>query len=263
MKPVRFSNLKWMALSPAHYFHHLNVKERSKRQFDVGTAAHSMVLGGVKSVVYEGIRNPRAKAYQEFLAKVEADYPGALVLSPSENAAATGCANSIRRHRGAMALLEGRHEVELPTWDIAGRECGGRPDVVNDEWICELKTTVSSHPGRFVWLGLKMHYAGQIDWYLQGNEATGGKARAAHIVAVESSPPYVVQCFEVTPEALEAGRKAYMQWFEDLRRCEESNHWPGYQQCSAVFDVPEDREEIAFKFAEDTDDDEEDESEAA
>ena len=248
LAPVRFSNLKLLGQSPAHYKHRIDTQESGKRRaMTVGTVAHSMVLGGFDAVVYPGkVRN--GKVWEAFKAeRIKAD-PNVLILLQSEHDAAAGCARSIQRHKNAMYLLEGVHEAELAAWDWAGRPCGGRPDCVAPKWITELKTSATSEPWRFTRMGLRMHYHGQLAWYLDGNEARGGTAREAYIVAVETVPPYVVTCFEVTPKALDAGRRQNVLWMEELRRCEASDHWPGYTQAGAVFDIPDDEEDVALTF---------------
>ncbi len=241
---VRFSNLKHIAQSPAHYLHNITVGKAKKRPMTVGTVAHSMVLGGETPVIFNGVRNKKSKKWIEF----QAQNPDRLILIPSEYEAALGCANSIRSHKRAMELLEGDHEQELPHWTIAGRECGGRPDARHPRRITELKTSATSEPYRFTRLGTRMAYHAQLAWYLDGNTATGGTATEAYIVVVEATPPFIVTTMPVVPRALDEGRKLYSIWLEQLRVCEESDAWPGYAQRDVDFDVQDGA--IDFTFAE-------------
>lgn len=252
-KEVRFSNLKHIGASAAHYRYHLEHDLGAKRATTVGTIAHSMVLGGVEPVVYRGQdgKRPvrRGKAYEAFCA----EHPGKVPLLPSEYDAAAGIARSLERHQIAMSLLEGERETELPHWWFGMRKCGGRPDVVNrDRFVTELKTGVTSDPSRFPRLGLRMAYHGQLSWYLDGNEARGGTAKDAFIVAVEQTPPYVVTPFKLTERALEFGRKLCSIWMNELLVCEEADQWPGYTLGTADFDCPE--PDLEFTFADGPDD---------
>ncbi len=254
LKDVRYSDLKVMGVSPAHFEYRLAFEQDQKRNTTVGTTAHAMVLGGEEPVIYDGVRNKKAAAWIECQAK----NAGKLILIQSEYDAAAGCAASIRRHKRAMELLEGEHEQELKPWVWAGRRCGGRPDVKHPKRIVELKTSVTAEPFRFTRLGIRMGYHGQLAWYLDGNAETGGTATEAFIVVVETTPPYVVTTMPVSARALEAGRKLYSIWFEHLRACEESDQWPAYAQDDVDFDVPED--EIDLDFSGSGDDEAENES---
>lgn len=241
---IRFSQLKLMAQSPAHYLHALKAPRKRARQLDVGTVAHSMVLGGPVPVVFPG-KVRRGKEWEAF----EAAHAGRLILNASEFAAAAACADAVLAHPGAMHLLEGQREQELLPWEIAGRVCGGRPDVIASRHICELKTSVTSAPWRFPHLALRMGYHAQLAWYLDGHAAAGGTAKDAYVIAVESTPPHVVTVYQLTPRAIEAGRRQYRIWFERLRVCEESDVWPGYSQTVEDLDTDDD-EDVELSFGE-------------
>ena len=241
-RQIRFSDLKVIGQSPAHYHHRMTTESPKKRAMSVGTVAHAMLLGGERVEVYEGKRDARVKAWQEF----EAAHADAVIVSPSEYAAAHGCAEAVRNHREAMALLEGEHEVELPEWDFAGRACGGRPDVVHPQRIVELKTTACADPFRFPRHATKMAYHAQLAWYLDGHASNGGQATDAWIVAVEQAPPHVVTVFQLRDRVLEFGRRLYVGWVETLRNCEDSGVWPGYSACAVPLDAPDDDVEYTF-----------------
>ena len=63
LQPVRFSRLKLMGKSPAHYQAGVDTETGSMRK---GSALHSYLLGDADRVqVYEGKRDKRVKAYAE------------------------------------------------------------------------------------------------------------------------------------------------------------------------------------------------------
>lgn len=241
---VRLSDLKSMALSPAHFKHRRDHRgEGKKRATSVGTVAHAMLLGGEAPVIYPGkVRN--GKKWEAF--RDDPEHAGRIILIQSEYDAAVGCARSVEANREAMELLEGEHEAELPKWSRAGRACGGRPDVRHPKRIVELKTSVTSDPMRFPRLGQRMGYHAQLAWYLDGWASVGGTATEAFIVAVETTPPYVVTIFELTERALDQGRRMYSLWFEQLLNCEASDTWPPYAQSIVPFDVPEEETEFVY-----------------
>jgi hypothetical protein len=245
---IRFSMLKKLAISPAHYAHAVGTRDASERHQTIGTAAHAMVLGGQKVIAYhDGKRDPRTKKYQAFLE----EHPTELILSPSEYAAAQGCANSIAKNRDAVTLLAGRRETELDPWTMLGRRCGGRPDVVTPDWVTELKTCHTAHPTWFVRVGIRMAYHAQLAWYLHGLRECGGRQSEAFIVVVETTAPYVVTTLHLTERALLAGEKLWRSWFELLLVCEDAGDFPPYALSTVEFDVPE-MDDIEFTFGDES-----------
>lgn len=245
IEPIRFSALKAMAQSPAHYRY--LVEDGGRRETGAmrkGTALHSYLLGGRDVVVYDGgVR--RGAAWDEF----RAANAHATILIPSEAAAVLGMRRAIEAHPEARRLLEGERERRIE-WTIGGLPCAGTPDVVDygvGGALVELKSARSSRPEKFVrdaqWNG----YHAQLAWYLDGVAASGREPpRRAAIVAVESNPPYPVTVFELTATAIEIGRRLWRGWLERLLVCQESNTWPGYTDAIVPFDVEDHDESIVI-----------------
>ena len=228
--PVRFSTLKAMDKSPAHYQHALG-RDWSTGYLRKGTAVHAHLLGGADVVVYEGgVR--RGKEWADFVAA----HPGATILIPSEARDVVGMRRSLERHETAMRLLEGARERTI-RWQMNGRDCQGTPDVVRAESVVELKTAKTAHPEWFVRDASRLAYHASLAWYQDGLRAAGLEdVNAAFIVAVESAEPWPVTVFELTRDALEVGRAMYRMWWERLMVCEASDHWPAYSEAIVPFD---------------------------
>lgn len=252
LDPVRFSRLKLMGRSAAHYAHGKTDETASMRK---GTAVHSYLLGDTDRVkVYEGKRDKRVKAYQEFLE----ENPDCDVLSPRESVDVEGMRASLLRHERATELLDGIREQRIE-WTLSGRACAGTPDVVQlrgdgTKVLVELKTGQSSAPDLFRWQARKLAYHAQLAWYARGLETalvySPGPVVEQYIVAVESSPPYPVTVFRVTDALRLAGDKQCRIWFEHLLVCERTGNWPGYVEC----DVELDEDEVELEW--DAEDDE-------
>lgn len=234
---VRWSTLKAMGRSPAHYLEGLLRPRERNRALDVGTIVHDMVLGGgPEVVVYPGAQR-RGKAWDAF----ELEHAGKLIVTPSVYLTARRAADAVLADVEAMRLLDGEREVELPTWTHAGRKCGGRPDVIAPGRLTELKSTADASPWRFMRTAERLGYHGQHAWYGDGIELGGGGPIREHwIVVVEVSAPFVVQCIPVTEQTIEEGRRLYSSHLEQLRVCEESGVFPGYDR--ATWDLERDEE---------------------
>lgn len=240
MKPVRFSQLKNMARSPAHYIG--SVTEETAA-IERGGALHSIVLGGAQVMFYPGAVR-RGKEWDAF----QAANDGAMILTRSEYDKVMPMADSVRRNANAMMVLKGQHEVEVD-WSLLGRACQSHVDCVgiNGEWVTELKSTRDASPARFMWQSLRMGYNAQLAFYDQAVRASKlGKPNAHYVVAVESAPPFVVTVMRLTDKALDQGRRAFRLWFERLLACEAADQWPGYCDAIEDLDVPEEDVELVF-----------------
>lgn len=239
LEPVRYSRLKLMGLSPAHY--HAATKDETYAM-ERGSAVHSLVLETEEVLGWEDGRPRRGKDYEAFAAEHE----GAIILTHTEYQMAKAQADAVKANPLAMRLLDGHRENEI-AFKIGDRPCGGRPDVWTPSFVTELKCTVSSHPERFAWQAYKLGYAGQLAWYSDALVLLGKAAPEAHyIVAVESKAPYVVTVFRLTRALIEQGRRNYRTWFEQLMVCEATDEWPGYCQAVVPLDVREAEGALVF-----------------
>jgi hypothetical protein len=244
--PVRYSNLKLMALSPAHY--HAAV-DKDTGAMQRGRALHSLVLGGARVIGYPG-KTRQGKQWEAF----QAANPDAEILTGKEYAKVLGMAEAVKRHREARQVLEGQHEVEVD-WTFLGRRCQSHVDSIGPggKFIAELKSTVSSEPGRFMWQSHRMAYGGQVAFYLDAVRVAGlGEPTDAYVVAVEATEPYVVTVMRVEEDALELGRRCVRLWMEQLLNCEAANDWPGYAQGIVPLHAPS--QDINFTFSDEGED---------
>lgn len=227
---VHFSDLKKMALSPAHYRASILTPEEPTSAMRVGTVAHTILLGpraGAKTIaVFDGTR--RGKAWDAF----KAEHAGEEIVSASEWDRAEALTEAIRNDPVVRdeRLLEGV-KCEVPQrWTMCGVECATSGiDLLGAAFIAELKTTMTSSPERFPRLAINLWYHAQCAYYLSAARANNlDTSRGFFIVAVESKAPFVVTCFKLTADLLEDGHKTVVRWLERLRVCEECDHWPGY-----------------------------------
>jgi hypothetical protein len=239
LEPVRFSRLKLMGKSAAHYRAGFGGESGAMRK---GTAVHSFMLGGQDKVaVYTGRRDERIAAWRDF----QAANDGKTILIPSELAAADGMRAALEAHPRAMDLLSGIQEQRIE-WTDLGRACAGTPDAVhllaNGKKVgVELKTCVTSHPERFTWQCRKMSYHAQCAWYKHGLERTlaypPGAVTEFFVVVVETTVPHPVTVFRLDEESLRMGHKQCRLWLEQLLVCERAGHFPAYAENDVLLSV--------------------------
>lgn len=235
---IRFSNLKLMGKSPAHYHARmLGCAFEPSRAMKVGSATHRLVLGqgpGRAIVRFEGEAR-RGKEWTAF----EAANPDADILTAPEWAEAEVIAAAVAASSAAQDVLRGaRYEVPLD-WEMCGMACTtGGIDIVGAGYIADLKTAQSSEPGAFGRQAFAFSYHSQLAFYLEGARQNGIAVDRALVVAVESSSPYNVTVFCLAPELLEHGAQLCRLWLERLKACMDADEWPGYAQSPVEWSLP-------------------------
>jgi len=236
MKPVRWSHLKHIGRSPLHYKYALDNGVDETPAMRIGSAAHSMTLGGWRKFdVYDGIR--RGKEWEKFRDSLDGDVT---ILNAKEAATARAVSQSIQTNPTACELLSGETEKSI-AWEVNGRMCVGTPDALTLKAcdLSDLKITADANPDRFMWHAMKQGWIAQLVWYKDGLLALGRNVGNLFIVAVEAKPPHPVVVYQLSERAEEQGRKTWRLLFERLMVHEASDTWPGYSQSVVLLDTPE------------------------
>jgi len=224
--PVHFSDLKRMAISPAHYHYGRGqVQREPTRAMLIGTIVDYELTGGVGSIEeWAGPR--RGKAWQQF----QADNLGKTVVTSDEYQEAMGIVNCAR-DSPFIYYLAGRHQTPL-RWEMYGFPCATRGvDVIGDGWISDLKVTHCAQPERLMRHARSMLWHCQLAFYLEGCRQNGIDTRdGAYIVALESKPPHPMTVLHLNRDCLEEANRTISAWFERLRVCTDADSWPGYTQ---------------------------------
>ena len=238
--PVRYSNLKHIGRSPAHYLHAINHPREDSGPLRIGRLVHWHVLGAMpddedgRVVIYDGER--RGNAWKQFAA----EHDGSEIVTAKEWETALPIADAVRHNALAMSLIEGALCEQPIAWSIAGRAMSSRPDAYRAGGaLVDLKTTNDASPAAFQRLVHKFAYHAQAAMYQDALASLGIETTGAFLVAVETKAPHPVTVFQLTRAMLEHGRRTYRGWLETLRTCEDSNQWPEYAQTVVQCDIPE------------------------
>lgn len=248
--PLRFSTLKAMALSPAHFAYACTHELEPSRALRIGTATHAILLGG-DVAIYDGTR--RGKAWEAF----ESEHAGTQIVTADEWAVASDAAASVRADpvAGPLFAWRGVNETRID-WQFRGVPFRSTPDrVLPDGTLIELKTARTAEPAAFQRDAMRRHYHAQLAVYREALASQGVEIRRCVIVAVETVAPYCVSVHELDESVLELGFQSAVSWLERYQVCAAADQWPGYAQ-SAVpwrfdpepeldFDGVEDAQEAA------------------
>lgn len=223
-------------------------ERETSRRFDIGSAAHAILLGDDHSVVEViAAEDYRSKAAQA--AREAAIAAGRLPLLEHEHAAVMGMVGAAReqlsRHEASDAFTRGRPEQTLiwregPTW------CRARLDWLPDELdgdvtLYDLKTTAgSAHPD--VWIRRLYDMAGDIQpaFYMRGLRRLWGGIRKIRFrfVVVETEPPHALSVCELDPYAIAMADERVDEALRIWRECLEADRWPAYPPMVATCAMP-------------------------
>lgn len=240
--PVHFSELKGMALSPAHYRAARQASKEPTREMLVGTVVHHIVCGPHRTkplIRYDGIAR-QGNAWKDFRDAQLRLHPGADIVTAPEWADAEPIAAAVLADERAKMLLTGsRREVTLK-WragNIERRTHG--IDVVGPNFIADLKRTSCTERVSFSRHATKHHWHVQLTDYREacrqnGIETSGG----LYLIGVEPKPPYAVTVLRLGEDAIDAGERSLTKWLERLQVCRDNDHWPAYEERIAEFELP-------------------------
>lgn len=222
----------WQAhprLNPAHEPEH-------RTEFDLGHAAHALVLGDERRfqiIDAADYRTAAAKAARE-----AAYSAGAIPLLPHQYEAARAMARALRaqleQHEARDAFTQGQPERTI-AWREGGLWMRARldwwPATIGDQTIIyDFKSTTNAEPA--AWSRAKIEAMGfdlQAAFYLRGMRALGYPAslRFAFVVA-EVDAPHALSVVGLPPAVMALGDDKVEHAIALWRRCVETNTWPGY-----------------------------------
>ena len=202
-----------------------------KDVFDLGSAAHKLVLGAGSDLVVVEADSWRGKAAQD--AKASARAAGLVPLLPDDMAAAVAMCDAIHGHPIAGALLDPC--AFLPErsimWQDSGTWLRARPDALSLDGrplIIDLKTTPSTEPNALIKSVYNFGYYMQATWYLEALRTLGIDDATFLFVFVQSAPPHLVTVGQLDQPALDEGAVRNRQAIDVWNRCRATDSWPGY-----------------------------------
>lgn len=228
---VRWTHLKAMAVSPAHYQAAIEVTDGGDDEDTparrIGRAAHCLLLDGPTVFANSWATwcgDRRSKAWKEFEAKETRE-----ILSESESTVVINVVAAVQRHPIAKSRLIGAREQAV-TWrdEHTGLRCKARIDLQTNERLIDLKTTGRLDHREFAGTSARLRYHAQLAFYGDGLRANGWSGEPEPlIVGVETSRPWDVVVYELPSAAVDAGRREYRRLLELVAECQASGTWPG------------------------------------
>jgi hypothetical protein len=212
------------------------------RAMEFGTASHTVVLGAGA-----GLARIEADSWRKNETKQAGDEARAAGLTPvlaEQHDRILAMAEAIKRHRAASLLFapgSGLPEQSIfwhdPDLTINGAPLWRRARLDWLPWgsgqtliVPDYKTSGHADPESVARQIDRMGYHQSGAWYRDAALAARPLATEVRFVLVvqETTPPYLVACYNIHPRALAKGTRKNRRAMEIYRDCTESGIWPGH-----------------------------------
>lgn len=210
-----------------------------------GRALHSYVLEGEAAFLTEFAVLPegldlRTKAGKEVMTDFQIRAAGRELIKSEDFWKIRDIRLSVMAHPLAGEILKHGISESSAFWvdDQTGIKCKCRPDwspsnLTGARCLIDLKSTNDASFKGFQRSVVQYGYYRQAAWYIDGVNAAAGLVGDDDIdsmlfIAVEKEAPYRVECYLLSDEFVEFGRKECRRLLELEKQCRENNDWPNY-----------------------------------
>lgn len=221
--------------------------EASKKSYDLGHAAHDTLLGGGPEIVVVDAENwltKTAKAQRD-----EARARGAVPILTDEKTEIDAMVAAVRAHPFAGRLFEegtGTAEASLFwTDEETGVWRRSRLDWLPDNHagsrmiLPDLKTCKSAQRDEFAKSAANLGYHQQGAYYTDAVRALDLADDVAFVfVAVEKTPPYLVNVIQLDVTAMRIGAALNRKAIRRYAECAAAAEWPGYSTDVELASLP-------------------------
>ncbi|MDQ0758760.1 PD-(D/E)XK nuclease-like domain-containing protein [Streptomyces canus] len=216
---------------PAKFKYWSEHPQPPKKEFDLGTAAHTLVLGNGPELVVVDSEKWTTNAVKAEVAAIRAE--GKTPLKPSELEQVKAMVAALRADDEAAALLEPGSGVaeQSAFWEDNGIWRRARFDWLrHDGQLVDYKTTKSANPTDLPKVIHDWGYHQQQEYYLDAGIALDviDPEKPFLFVLQEKEPPYLVVVTTCDPMAREIGRHLNTVALNAYAICRENDEWPGY-----------------------------------
>lgn len=246
--PTLRSSIAWKLIergsTPRHAWYasprlNPNYEPDHSRKFDLGRAAHALLLGkGAEFVIIDAdgfqtkeARRLRDEAYAERKTPLlKKDFAQAATMCEAAKGQLEELVNAGTLERMPFGAAETERVL---LWEDRGVWCRCRVDYLphDGEILLEYKSTnASAHPDLFQFRQMRqLGYDAQLAFYRRGLEACGiANSPQVGIIAQETEPPYLLSYMRLDDELIMRANERVERALKTWKKCLETNTWPGF-----------------------------------
>ena len=180
-------------------------KRSNSTAFALGSAVHAILLEPERSLVVQGPKTRRSKAFTEMEGNLQEDQ---ILLNEAEYHVAKRTARGVLSNPTCREILEHperQNEVSIfAECERTGLQLKTRPDcmIVSDKSVFDVKTTIDCSPSGFGRICQQYAYDLQAAFYLYTCQMAKIDVTEFSFIACEKSSPYVSHLHVVGPELM-------------------------------------------------------------
>jgi hypothetical protein len=232
--------------SPAHAREahpHLNPNGEpdEAEHFDIGTAAHAILLEGEASVCVIDAKDWRSNAAkdQRDVARAAGKIPLLVKVWADVQAMVAATRAQLDAHFDGRHMFRDGEPEQTLVWREDGVWCRARLDWLRPGHIDDYKTTsATANPESLSRTMFSNGWDIQAAFYLRGLKTITGADATFRFACQETYAPYALSVVALGPDAMVLAEKKVLYAIERWRDCLTSNRWPAYPTQTAYASLP-------------------------
>ncbi len=231
------SQLMLLDKSPYHFWYEClsgqALLKESTPAMNIGSAFHTLLLEPEKfssefAIIPKVDRRTKLgkDAYDSFIN----DNLNKILLSDEQFFKVEQMVELVSQHEIVKTLLDESVYEQSIFWSDkeTGLQFKTRPDIWSSKMIVDLKTTSDASPYSFARSALNYGYYLQAGMIYEACKAIGKPIEMFVILACEKEAPHVPAVYMMNDEALQYGVDQFVLYKRKLKKCIDSDKWPGY-----------------------------------
>lgn len=226
---VSNSMLNAISVSPEYFRFRQDNPQPATAPMKLGSAIHMNVLQPEEFNKHYAVSpkfDKRTKVGKEAYAEFSKKHMFKDVISESDYHIIEQITMKLMKDKMVKSLLQQGEPEKIIQWhnEHYDVKCKGMLDYHREgaDMIIDLKTTQDASYNGFMRSVKKYKYHKQAAFYLDAV-----KAQRFFIIAVEKTPPFTINVFELGDDMIQEGREMYNHELEVYKYCEENDYWPG------------------------------------
>lgn len=198
-------------------------------KFDLGTAAHSILLEGGEAVVVVDAEDWRTKAAKEAREAAHQEGKAALLRRHFDQAKEmASLARDFIGRTGLKGIFEHGMAEGTVVWQEGSIWCKARPDLLAPGICLDYKTTSATSPADFMRSSMiQFGYHIQESWYRRGLKAIGLPVEFVFLVQ-EDTAPYSCYLVDASESMRELAERQIARALDVWSECLANDNWPAY-----------------------------------
>lgn len=216
--------------------------QQEEERFDVGTAAHALILEGASNIEIVQADDWRTKAAKEQrdAARAAGKTPLLAKKWADVQAMAQSIVGQLAEHTdgGQDMFKNGKPEQVLVWQEESGVWCRARLDWLRPGAVDDLKTTPNANPEVCSRTLFGNGYDISAAFYLRGLKRLTGEDAVFRFAFIETTQPHALSVVGLTAGAMMLAERKVRYALDLWKTCLDNNEWPGYEGKTAWAEAP-------------------------